>query len=96
MWKRNENNEITRYKARLAAQDFSQRLGIDYEEAYSPMVDAITLIVTIYLYGSLDKNISMKVPKGFKVSKIYKSSSLELCSIKLHRSLCELKQSIWM
>ena len=31
-----------RYKARLIAQGFSQRLGIDYKEIYSPLVDAIT------------------------------------------------------
>ena len=40
--KRNEKNEIVRYKARLVAQDFSQRPEIDYEETYSPVMDAIT------------------------------------------------------
>ena len=39
--KRNEKNEIVRYKARLVAQDFSQRLEIDYEETYSLVMDAI-------------------------------------------------------
>jgi hypothetical protein len=28
----NEKNEIVRYKAKLAAQGFLQKLGIDYEE----------------------------------------------------------------
>ena len=109
--KRNENNEITRYKARLVAQGFSQRPGIDYEETYSPVVDAITLryligltvyenldmhlmdVVTAYLYGSLDNNIYMRIPEGFKIPKIYKSSSRELYSIKLQRLLYGLKQS---
>ena len=34
--KKNKKNEIVRYKARLMAQVFSQRHGIDYEEKYSP------------------------------------------------------------
>ena len=41
--KRNEKNEIVRYKARLVAQGFSQVLVINYDETYSPVVDATTL-----------------------------------------------------
>ena len=40
--KRIENNDIIRYKTRLVAQGFSQRPDIDYEETYSPVMDAIT------------------------------------------------------
>ncbi|KAG7583564.1 Reverse transcriptase RNA-dependent DNA polymerase [Arabidopsis suecica] len=47
--KRNENNEIVRHKARLVAQGFSQRPGIDYEETYSPVVDATTFRFLISL-----------------------------------------------
>ena len=47
--KRNEKNEVTRYKARLVAQGFSQRPGIDYEETYSPVMDAITFRYLISL-----------------------------------------------
>ena len=39
MRKRNENNEISKYKARLVARGLSQRPVINYEETYSPVVD---------------------------------------------------------
>ena len=47
--KRNEKNEVVRYKVRLVAQGFSQRPDIDYEETYSPVVDAITFRFLINL-----------------------------------------------
>ncbi|KAG7578737.1 Ribonuclease H-like superfamily [Arabidopsis thaliana x Arabidopsis arenosa] len=55
--KRNEKNEVTRYKARLVAQGFSQRPGIDYEETYSPVMDAITFRFLMGLAAS--KNLEM-------------------------------------
>ena len=53
--KRNENNDIIRYKARLVAQGFSQRLDIDYEETYSPVMDAITFhfLISLVVYEEL-------------------------------------------
>ncbi|GJV04362.1 disease resistance CC-NBS-LRR class family protein [Tanacetum coccineum] len=55
--KRNEKNEVTIYKARLVAQGFSQRPGIDYEETYSPVMDAITFRYLISL--TVSKNLEM-------------------------------------
>ena len=81
--KQNKQNEILIYKARLVAQSFTQRPSIDYEEAYSLVMDAITFrylisltiheklemrlmdVFTVYLYGSIDNDIYMKIPKGF-------------------------------
>ncbi|WJZ84460.1 hypothetical protein VitviT2T_004063 [Vitis vinifera] len=109
--KRNENNEIKRYKARLVAQGFSQKPGIDYEETYSLVMDAITFhfliclavskgldmrlmdVITAYLYGSIDNDIYMKIPEGFKLPKANSTKPRSMYSIKLQRSLYGLKQS---
>ena len=44
-------------------------------------------VVTAYLYGSLDNDIYMKIPEGFKMSETLSSKPKELYSIKLQRSL---------
>jgi hypothetical protein len=41
--KKNEKNEIVKYKATLVEQGFTQILGVDYEETYLSVVDVITL-----------------------------------------------------
>jgi Reverse transcriptase (RNA-dependent DNA polymerase) len=48
-----------RYKARLVAQCFTQIPGVDYEETYSPIVDAITLRLLISL--TITKNLQMRL-----------------------------------
>jgi hypothetical protein len=57
--KRNEKNEIVRYKARLVAQGFLQKPGIDYEETYYPIVDAITFkfLISFVVTESLDMRL---------------------------------------
>jgi len=55
--KHNEKNEIVKYKARLVAQSFSQRPGIDYEKTCSPVMDVITLhlLISLAVTENLDK-----------------------------------------
>ncbi|KAL6190887.1 hypothetical protein ACLB2K_037281 [Fragaria x ananassa] len=50
--KRNEKNEVLRYKVRLVAQGFSQRPEIDYEETYSLIMDVITFRYLVSLVVS--------------------------------------------
>jgi Reverse transcriptase (RNA-dependent DNA polymerase) len=57
--KRNEKNKIVRYKARLVAQCFTQIPRVDYEETYSPIVDAITLRFLISL--TITENVQMRL-----------------------------------
>jgi len=70
--KRNKKNEIVRYKTRLVAQDFSQRPRIDYEETYSPVIDAITFRYLINL----------------AVSKILEMRLMNVVTTYLYRLLC--------
>ena len=59
MRKRNENGGIARYKARLVAQGFSQRPGFDFDETYSPVVDATTFRYLISLIAHEGLNLHM-------------------------------------
>ena len=49
-------------------------------------------VVTTYLYGSLDANVYMKIPKGFTLPEAMNSKPWSMYSIKLQRSLYILKQ----
>ena len=40
MRKCNEKGKVIRYKVRFVAQGFMRRFGIDYTNAYSPVMDA--------------------------------------------------------
>jgi hypothetical protein len=47
--KRNENNEVVRYRARVVAQGFTQRPDIDFNETYSLVMNGITFRYLISL-----------------------------------------------
>ena len=57
--KRNDKNEIARYKARLMAQGFSQRPGIDCNKTHSLVMDIITFRYLISL--SVSKGLDMRL-----------------------------------
>ena len=57
--KRNENNEVVRYKARLVAQGFTQKPGIDYDETYSPVMSGITFRYLISLAVQMNLYIQL-------------------------------------
>ena len=55
--KRNENNELVRYKARFVAQGFTQRPGVDFNETYSQVMGGITFRYLISL--AVQNHLSM-------------------------------------
>ena len=50
-------------------------------------------VIIAYLYGSIDNDIYMKIPKGFKLPEANNTKPRKMCSIKLQQSLYGLKQS---
>ena len=50
-------------------------------------------VITTYLYGSIDNDIYMKIPEGFKLPESNNTKPRNMCSIKLQCSLFGLKQS---
>ena len=50
-------------------------------------------VIILYLYGSLDNDIYMKIYEGLQLPERYNSNPRELYSIKLQRFLYVLKQA---
>ncbi|KFM74814.1 Copia protein, partial [Stegodyphus mimosarum] len=62
--KRNEKNEVVRYKARLVAQGFRQKRGEDFDDVYSPVVNfsiiRIFFTILVCLYGWTNCQLDVK------------------------------------
>ena len=52
-------------------------------------------VITAYLYGSMDNDIYMKIPEGFKLPEANNTKPRSMYSIKLQRSLYGLIKVIW-
>ena len=92
----------------MVAQGFSQRPGIDYEETYSPVMDATTFryLISLAMKENLDLRLMDVViaylyesldcdiyMKLLERFKLPRACSREQYSIKLNKSLYGLKQS---
>ena len=77
--KTNEHNKITRYKAWLVAQGFSQQPGIDFHELYAPVVqyDSLRLLLALAIEnGWTPDQLDVKV--AFLYRDLHKEIYMEL------------------
>ena len=72
----NENGVVTRNKARLVAQGYSQEEGIDFEETYAPMarLEAIKILLAFVVSQSVklfQMNVKSAFLNGFIKKEVY-------------------------
>jgi hypothetical protein len=89
--KRNENNEVVRYKARLVAQGFTQKPDIDFDETYSPAMSSIAFryLISVAAQKGLSMHLMDVVSEGIDTPN--KNHSRNMYCIKLQKSLYGLK-----
>jgi hypothetical protein len=71
--KKNENNEVVRYKVRLVVQGFTQRPDIDFNKTYSPVMNGIIFRYLISL--AIQNHLSLQL---MDVVTTYLCGSLDL------------------
>ena len=74
--KRNDKNEVVRYKARLVSQGFSQKPGVMDAITFRYLISLTAIeklemhlmnVLMAYLYGSLERDIYLRIPEGFQM-----------------------------
>ncbi len=96
--KRNENNEVVRYKARLISQGFTQKPGVDFNETYSLVMSGITFryLISLAIQNRLFMQLMDVVTAylyGSLDSDIYMKvpDGIDISNRKVNRNMCCVK-----
>nr|GFC77444.1 retrotransposon protein, putative, Ty1-copia subclass [Tanacetum cinerariifolium] len=88
------------YKARLVAKGYTQTLGIDYEETFSPVADirAIRILIAIaayYDYEIWQIDVKTAFLNGYLNEEVYMEQPEGFVNPKYPNRVCKLKHSIY-
>ncbi|GKF68763.1 retrotransposon protein, putative, ty1-copia subclass [Tanacetum coccineum] len=88
------------YKAHLVAKGFTQTLGIDYEETFSPVADirAIRILIaiaTFYDYEIWQMDVKTAFLNGYLNEEVYMKQPEGFVNQKFPNQVCKLKHSIY-
>nr|GEZ17108.1 putative retrotransposon protein [Tanacetum cinerariifolium] len=88
------------YKARLVAKGYTQTLGIDYEETFSPVADIRAIRILIAIVAYYDYEIWQMVVKtaflnGYLNEEVYMDQPEGFVNPKYPNRVCKLKRSIY-
>ncbi|KAL0360855.1 UNVERIFIED_CONTAM: Retrovirus-related Pol polyprotein from transposon TNT 1-94 [Sesamum radiatum] len=100
LFKIKQENESTRYKARLVAKDFTQKEGVDYTEIFSPVVKFTTVRILLALVAHHDwelkqMDVKMLFLHGDLEEKIFLNQPCGFVDKKNPNHVCMLNKSLY-
>ncbi|GJW89050.1 retrotransposon protein, putative, ty1-copia subclass [Tanacetum coccineum] len=98
--KTNMDGVVHTYKARLVVKGYTQHLGIDYEETFSPVADirAIRILIAItayYDYEIWQMDVKTAFLNGYLSEEVYMEQLEGFVNPKYPNRVCKLKRSIY-
>ncbi|KAL0454928.1 UNVERIFIED_CONTAM: Secreted RxLR effector protein [Sesamum latifolium] len=94
------DGEVTAFKARLVAKEYTQRPGVDFEEIYSPvaMAKSIRILLAItawYDYEIWQMDMKMAFLNGFIEEEIFMDQPEDFTAVGEEQKVCHLQISIY-
>uniref|UniRef100_A0A453KU28 Reverse transcriptase Ty1/copia-type domain-containing protein n=1 Tax=Aegilops tauschii subsp. strangulata TaxID=200361 RepID=A0A453KU28_AEGTS len=94
------DGSLERYKARWVVRGFSQRLGIDFDETFSPVVKSATIRVVLALAAAGDwpvhqMDMNNAFLQGYLTERVYCQQSAGFVDASRPNHVCLLDRSLY-